>query len=122
MLRNGIININFQISKLLGSNLDDDSLYIGETEIFSYQNSSKKRIQYPFATGSFQTTVAVAGNYNDNYASSLKVNLYELDYSKSKNQASIIPPTGKNTSKIYITLISLIIALFLIFKIIKKFR
>lgn len=122
LLRNGKINISLEVSKLLGNNLDDDSLYSSEMEILSYKNTSKTRMQYPFATDNSQTTVAIAGNYNDNYTSSLRINLSELDYCKSQNQASIIPPTGKNISKIYIAAISLLSALVLIIFIIKKFK
>lgn len=119
LLRNGRIDINLQVSKLLGNDFDEDSLYTGETEILSYLNSSKKRMQYPSITNNSQTTVAVAGNYNDNYSSTSTIKLSELDYSESVNKASIIPPTGKdkNMFKIYIALITLLILIVLIKKI-----
>ena len=120
LLQNGSLNVNLQVSKLLGN--DTDMAYSGDAEILSYTNSSKRRISYQSTSNPSQTVVSVAGNNNHNY-SSLSTKLTEQDYTVAENQATITPPTGKDKSmrKVYIALSLLgILALIVIIQLIKS--
>ena len=121
LLQNGSLNVNLQVSKLLGN--DTDMAYSGDAEILSYTNSSKRRISYQSTSNPSQTVVSVAGNNNHNYSSSLSTKLTEQDYTVAENQATITPPTGKDKSmrKVYIALSLLgILALIVIIQLIKS--